>query len=359
MNPLLTDEAVAALPLETGRAALLEEILGTPTAAGSPAPARAARAHDRAHRRWLAAVVTAALVATLAFGSAWWAATLDTEADHPQPPAALAASPSVAADPQTGGYRAVLEADGWTLASAYQDPQTGTGEVGYHAGDATLSIDWYPASDYAQRYDSRRGLTDPPSDGRPVEVLGRLAHMWAYTGTDHTVLRPVEDGHFLEIRGTGLGEQAFTDVLSRLRLVDAAGFDASLPNGFVHHAERSPRVAALLDGIGQYAQPLLPPGVSRGSITTQQSDPVQVGSDVANQVACAWMARYVQARRTGDRTSAEQAVTVMKTSRKWPVLLQMQDVSDVPEWVWAVTDEMSAGHVPQGWRPSCRGYLPQ
>ena len=349
MNPLLTDEAVAALPLHGGRAALLEEIVGTPVSAGDQGPVRKSRAHARVHRRWLAPVVAAAVVGALATGPAWWAAAVH-DTSRPQPPAA--------ATPQPGAYRAVLEADGWTLVSAYQDPQGRTGEVGYRDGSATLSIDWYPASNYAERYDSRRRITDPPSDGRPVDVLGLASSMWAYTAVDHTVLRPVQDGHFLEIRGTGIGRQAFLDVLSRLQLVDAAGFDASLPRSFVSKAERSSRVAALLDGIGRYAHPLLPAGVSRGSITSEQSDPVQVGSDVATQVTCAWLAQYAEARRAGDQTSAEEAVAVMTTSRKWPVLTQLKDASDVPEWVWAVTDEMSAGQIPQGWRPSCQGYLP-
>ncbi len=350
MNPLLTDEAVAELPLHGGRAALLEEIVGTPVSADDQAPVRADRAaHTRVHRRWLAPVVAAAVVGALATGSAWWGAAVHDDS-RPQPP--------VAATPQPDTYRAVLEADGWTLASAYESPQGRMGEVGYDDGSATLSINWYPASGYDERYDSRRRITDPGSDGQPVEVLGLPSHMWTYSADDHTVLRPVQDGHFLEIRGSGIGEPEFIDLLSRLRLVDAAGFDASLPESFVSKAERSSRVAILLDGIEEHAQPLLPAGVSRASITSEQSDPVQVGSDVANQVTCAWLAQYAKARQAGDRTSAEEAVAVMKTSRKWPVLTQLKDASDVPEWVWVVTDEMSAGQIPQGWRPSCRGYLP-
>ncbi|GAA1948701.1 hypothetical protein GCM10009798_04860 [Nocardioides panacihumi] len=349
MNLLLTDDAVAALPLHGGRAALLEEIVGTPVSAGDPGPVRPGGTRPRDSRRWLAPLAAAAAVGALVMGSALRVATLRDD-PHPRPPAA--------ATPRAGGFHAVLDADGWTLTGAYQDSRSGMGEVGYRNGSATLSIDWYPASDYAQRYDSRRRMTHPPSDGRPVEVLGLPGRMWSYTADDHTVLRPVQDGHFLEIRGSGTSTQAFIDVLSRLRLVDAAGFDASLPKSFVTDAERNSKVDALLDGIGRYAQPLLPAGVSRDSITSEQSDPVHVGSDVINQVTCAWLAQYADARRTGDQSRAEEAVAVMKTSRQWPVLTQLKDASDVPEWVWAVTDEMSAGQIPQGWRPTCSGYLP-
>ena len=347
MNPLLTDEAVAVLPIHKGRAELLEEIVGTPVSADAPERERDDRAPSR--RPWLAPAAAAAVVAALVTGSAWWAGSIHTSPDL-RPPAA--------ASPQPGAYRAVLEADGWTLDSAYEDSHGKTGEVGYRDGGATLKIDWYPASGYDERYDNRRGITDPPSDGRPVDVLGLPSRMWAYSADDHTVLRPVENRHFLEIRGSGMDAQDFTNLLARIRLVDTDGFDASLPRNFVSKADRSSRVAAVLDGIGKYAHPLLPATVSRDSVTSEQSDPVQVGSDVANQVTCAWLAQYAEASRTGDQAGAQEAVDVMKTSRRWPVLRKLKTKSDVPEWVWAVTDEMSSGHVPQGWKPSCRGYLP-
>jgi hypothetical protein len=352
VNPLLTDDAVARLPLDGGRAELLEEIVGTPAGAGDPAARDLVRISNR--RRWAGPAVAAAAVAALAVGSAW-VADLGHADSAPRPPAA-SPSPRTSDSPQP--HRVVLAAAGWTLDSAYTGPRGGTGELGYSNGDATMRIDWYPASGYDARYDSRTRITDPPSDGTPVDVLGLTGHLWAHSEQDHTVLLPVEGGQFLEIRATGMDEATFVELLGRLRQVDQDGFDASLPDGFVGEGERDSRVAALLDGVERYAHPLLPASVRRADITSVQSDPVQVGSDVATQVACAWIAQYADARRRGDEADAQEAVDVMATSRQWPVLTEMQDESDVPEWVWAVSDEMQAGHVPQGWRPSCQGHLP-
>lgn len=351
MKPLLTDEAVARLPIQGGRAALLEEILATGASADDPA--RVYEELRRRRRRWQLPAVAAAVVAVLVMGSAWWAGSR-TDDVHPRPPAAIVSAPPATPTP----YRAVLDADGWRLDSSYEDPDGRTGELGYSRGAATLKIDWYPASGYADRYANRRLLTDPPSDGTPVEVLGLPSHLWAYSADDHTVLRPVQHGHFLEIRGSGMDERSYVRVLHRLLLVDADGLEAALPDGFVSRGERSSQVASMLDGIARFARPLLPASVGRDGITTVQSDPVQVGSDVATQVACAWIAQYADARRRGDRAGAAEAVEVMRTSREWPVLRGMKDQSDVPEWVWVQADEMAAGRVPPGWEPSCRGYLP-
>ena len=352
MNPLLTDDAVARLPLDGGRAELLEEIVGTPAGAGDPAARELVRISNR--RRWAGPAVAAAAVAALAVGSAW-VADLGHADSAPRPPAA---SPSPSASTSAQPERVVLGAAGWTLDFVYTGSRRDTGELGYSKGDATLRLDWYPAGGYDARYDSRTRITDPPSDGTPVDVLGLTGRLWAHSEQDHTALRPVEGGTFLEVRGTGLDERAFVALLGRLRQVDQGGFEASLPDGFVGEGERDSQVAAMLDGVERYAHPLLPASVPRADITSDQSDPVQVGSDVANQVACAWIAQYADARRRGDEADAQEAVDVMATSRQWPVLTKMQDESDVPEWVWAVSDEMQAGQVPQGWRPSCQGHLP-
>ena len=340
MNVCLTDDAVAALPLHQGRAELLEEIMGAPALDDQPVVALPRR------RPWLAPVAAAAVVAALAAGSAWWASGTGPD---PEP------APPLAATPRTGMFRAVLDAPGWTLDGVYENAGQDTGEIGYRNGDATLKIDWYAASDYADRYESRRHVTDPPSDGTPTDVLGLSGSMWAYADDDHTVIRPVQDGHFLEIRASGLDEQAYLALLGELRLVDADGFDAALPEGFVSNAERQSRIAGMLDEIARYADPLLPVGVSRASITSDQSDPYQLGAEVTSQVACAWVAQFADATRSGDPARAQEAVDVMTTTRQWPVLKQMSDRGDVPEWIWDMADQMAAGQVPLGWRPSCRG----
>lgn len=342
MNPLLTDDAVARLPLHDARSALVEEIVRTPVA--GERPLAAVRASGARHRAWLVPVAVAAAVALLAAGTAWWANRPDGRSAPP---------PVASTAPVGDGYQAVLDAEGWTMTNVYRDDAAG--EIGYAAGPASVKISWYPARLYRQRLDSRRHLTDPPSDGTAVDIAGRTGVMWDYAADDHTALRPVEAGHFLEVRGSGMDQQAYVELLGRLRMVDAAQLDAALPPGFVRDDQRGSQIQQILDGIALYADPLLPAGHDRSEVTSDQSDPYQLGSDVAGRVACDWVAEYDAARRAGDQARAQRAVDVMATSRQWPVLREIADQGDTPEWIWAMADQMAAGQVPPGYLPSCRG----
>lgn len=346
MNPQLTDDAVAALPLHAGRAELLEEIMQTPVLDDRPL----ATPDTRRRRGWLAPVAAAAAVAVLAGGTAWWAGARGPDPETAPPVAG--GGPATAGAP-ADAYRAVLDAEGWTVEDVYDDAKQDTGDIGYSKDGASLEVDWYPAAGYESRYDDRRHITDPPSDGSPVDLLGLPSSMWAYSADDHTVIRPVENGHFLEVRGSGLTEQQYVALLGQLRLVDADGFEAALPEGYVTTSERRGQIDEMLDGIAQVAKPLLPAGMDRSSITSDQTDPYHLGADVTGQVACAWVGQFAEATRAGDEFAAQRAVGVMETSYRWPVLKQMDARGDWPEWIWSMADEMTAGQVPPGWRQSC------
>lgn len=344
MNPLLTDEAVAALPIHDARAELFEEIVRTPVLDDRPVRRRTTTTIS-ARRPWVAPVAAAAAVVLLVVGVGWTASRVLGES----------APPPVATQPATpDGFRPVLAAPGWTVSSVDQGEDLGG--IGYTNGDASLKLDWYPADDYDQRFAHRRD--EAGSDGTGVEVAGLPGSMWSSDVADHTALRPVENGHFLEVRGVGMDAEAFAALLPQLQLVGADAFDAALPADYAHDGERGTRIDQLLAGIGQYADPLLPAGVDRSWVTSDQSDPVQLGTEVADRVACAWLAEYADARAAGDDAAAQQAVDVMSTSRQWPVLQQIKADSDEPEWIWWASDEMASGRVPQGWKPSCQGHLP-
>lgn len=340
MNPKLSDETVAGLPLSHGRAELLEEIMSTPVLDDRPTPVLR---EERPRRGWLVPAAAAAVVAVLAAGTAWWASSTDPASES---------TPPVATVPEPGSFRAILEAPGWTLQNAYEDSRYHSGEVGYARGDASLQVNWYPASNYEDRFEDRRHITDPASDGTPVEVLGLTGSMWAYSADDHTTIRPVDERHFLEVRGSGMDQEEYLALLGQLRLVDVAGFDAALPDGFVGQSERADAIGTILDEIAATAGRALPQGVSRSSISSDQSDPYQLGAEVTGQVACAWVRQYAEARNSGDQELAQQAVDAMATSRDWPVLQRMDRTGDWPESIWDISDRMAADDVPEdyaGW----------
>lgn len=342
MNPLLTDDAVAELPIHDARAELLEEIVRTPVAADRPLIRRLPDASPR--RPWVAPVAAAAAIVLLLLGVGWTAGHVFGES----------APPIATQSPAADAFRVVLDTPGWTMTNATQGDDTG--EIGYENGPASLKIDWYPGDGYQERYDHRRDETG--SDGTAVQVAGLPGAMWTYDTEIHIALRPVENDHFVEVHGEGLDQQAFTAVLAQLRMADESAFDAALPSDYAHDGERGTQIDQLLDGIAQHADPLLPAGVDRSWVTSDQSDPVQLATEVADRVACAWISQYADATRTGDQAAAQQAVDVMSTSRQWPLLQQIKADSDEPEWIWWAADEMTGGRVPQGWKPSCQGHIP-
>ena len=57
--------------------------------------------------------------------------------------------------------------------------------------------------------------------------------LWAYTDTDHTVMREPDQGYWMEFRGGGMDRAAFEELLTQLKLVSLAEFESALPSSFV------------------------------------------------------------------------------------------------------------------------------
>jgi hypothetical protein len=325
MIPKLTDDAVADLPLRLGRAELLEEIMSVPVVelpTPTPTPSR--------RGRWVIPLAAAVAVALIAAGAAWWV---------------RAAHPGEAPRPATTtGPWIVLDAPGWTVTMAYVDA-TGSAALWEH-GAQSLELTWYDAAEYRGFFTDRRRIDKPASDGKPVEVLGRPGHMWAYFPREHTVIREVEDGQFFELRGTGMDEQAYLELLGRLKKVDLAGFEAAMPESFFASEERSEEVRRMLDGIGQYVDPLFPASSRQTTVSSTQNDPYQLGMGAASAVACAWFDELAAATESGDQVRVRQAMDVLSTTHDWPVLHEIDSRGYFPEVLWHYADEAVAGRPP-------------
>ncbi|GAB3247749.1 hypothetical protein [Nocardioides dilutus] len=333
--PKLTDDAVSRLPLEAGRAELLEEIMSTvapdrttdrPTPVPSPSTGR-----------WLAPVVAAAVVVGIVAGSLWAAGLL------PDDERSMATQPV-----EQAGNRAVLEAPGWEVTST-ESGDDGYGEVGYEKGGARFTITWYPATSYESYVADREHISDPPAPGQPVEVLGRPGQLWAYDAQDHTVIREVEDGFWIELRGSGMDEAAYRALLGQLKMVGSAGYEASLPDEFVTADERGAAIASMLDGITAASGAEGPNGV-RVQVRSTEQDPYQLGADVAGAYACAWFEAFDNAVAHDQADLASEAARVLGTSRDWPVLEEMNERGDYPEVIWELADKVATGEVPEGYR---------
>ncbi len=344
MIPKLDQDAVSRLPIEAGRAELLEEIMST-VAPDRQIPEPTAPTRHRS--RWLVPLAAAAVVAGIAGTSLWWTGPSD---DHGR-----GGTPSVATQPDESGFRAVLDAPGWTV-SATESGDDGYGEVNYdkgggftEKGGASFTITWYPADSYDSYVEDREHILDPPAPGEPVEVLGLGGQLWAYSADDHTVIREVQDGHWMEFRGTGMDSAAYRELLGEVRLVDLPEFEAALPEGYVSKDERLDTVLAIISGITDVTG-VGWPGGRQVSLTSTQTDPYQLGAETAGAYACAWLTEFERATRSGDAVRTGEAARVLGTSRDWPILQEMNADGDYPEVVWEYADQVGAGKVPEGYR---------
>ena len=339
----LTDRAVSNLPLTAGRAHLLEEIMSTPVLdTVTHEPPRSPQ-----HRRWLVPVAAAATVAAVALASAWWPGgeAAPTPAPQLSPAAPVAPAP---AEESAGGYRAVLDAPGWQVVNV--EEATRNGSVAYQRGKASVEISWAPAASYQGYVTDREHIVEPPAPGEPVEVLGAPGQLWAYSATDHTVIREVRRGHWMEIRGGGMNRAAYDDLLAQLRLVDLAGLEEALPPEFVGGSERADSIDAMLQGIFDASDATLPDGVEASSIRSEEVDPYHLGAAVAGGVACAWLDEYVAASTAGDSGRADEAARVLSTSRDWPVLQDMATEGGYSDVVWEYADTVAGGEQPEGYQ---------
>ncbi|MFC6287353.1 hypothetical protein ACFP3Q_08110 [Nocardioides sp. GCM10027113] len=342
MIPKLTDQAIGDLPLSRGRAELLEEIMSTPVLdeTRTTTPARP----PRRAVRWVVPLAAAASVAALATSPTWWPGRGATPVQPAeQVVGGPAAQPAQPAQPAQGLYP-VLEAASWKV--QYLSREGDWGEITWGRDDQQLEVSWAPARYYDDYVRDREHITEPPSAGDPVEVLGVPGRLWAYAATDHTVIREVQDGRWLELRGIGMGRGAFLELLASLELVDEKAFEATLPAEYVTAGERDGEIRRLLEEIEGVTGVGFPEPTT---VTSQESKPYHLGADVAGAYACAWLDVYAAATRSGDDEAAEQAARVLGTSRDWPVLQWMAEEGGYPGAVWGYADEVAAGRVPEGY----------
>jgi len=325
----LTDEAVAMLPLEAGRAELLEEIMTT------VAPDRPVTAPESPRRpsRWLVPVAAAAAVVAIAAATIWSQGLLPGEEKSE------VASPLNLPE----GQGIVLDAPGWTVDALNSDG------IMFRKGQAELEVTTYDAEDYDSYVEDREHIYDPPAPGEPIQVLGRDAQMWAYSPDDHAAIRVVEDGHWLEVRGSGMDEAAYLDLLDQLRLTSQVEFEASLPNGYVTEGGRQAAADKIVRDIRSVSGKGFP-GDAPSFADGDAKDRYQFGAEVVGAYACAWLESYANAVSHDQQGQVDEAVAVLGTSREWPILREMDADGDYPEVLWQIADEAAAGDLQDSYR---------
>lgn len=290
---------------------------------------------ERRTSRWLVPFAAAATVAGIAAATIWGQGLLpgdDKEASY------------TSSLDLPEGQGIVLDAPGWTV-----DALGGDG-VMFRNGEANLEVTSYAAKDYDSYVTDREYIYDPPAPGEPIQVLGRGAQMWAYSADDHTAIREVEDGHWIEVRAQGVDEAGYLVLLGQLRFTSEDEFAASLPQGFVTVPERPAAAAKIVGDIQAVSGAGLPAGDSLSLEEGDAKDRYQFGAEVAGLYACAWLETFENAVAHDQAAAADEAAAVLGTSRDWPILNEMNEAGDYPEVVWDISDEVVDGEVPEGYR---------
>lgn len=246
------------------------------------------------------------------------------------------------------GHR-MTEADKQAMAKG-ENPSLGSSgpeEIVGHSrvNDAPhLSVDWYPRESYGGYLGDR---SDQPGS-RWVTVDGKRARLVNYAADDHAVLMAPQGGVFLELRGSGLGDEAaFLKFLAEhVEQVDVPTWLAALPSEMVVAGGAQQAVTRILADIP------VPPGFERDDVLgdAQALDSYQLGATVTGAVACGWIEEWERARAAGDEAGAERAADQLATSHDWTVLHEMDAEGDYPEAIWEYADRMAAGQELDGVR---------
>ena len=252
-----------------------------------------------------------------------------------------------------GGFPRLL-IDGWRVTRADESagPMSDDPSKRYHhaeatfaRGDATLELtmDEGDAGAYDALVEDRAASAD---DRREATVLGYPATVTRYTDSQRYAAMWFADQVVYELDGDVGGEDAFMDAVDALRVVDDDDWEAALPTSSVAPRERAAEVDRMLADIPQ------PPGFDATRLRRSDVavDRYQLGAKVAGSVACAWIDRWTEGRRTGDEAAEREAVDAMGTSRNWRVLNEMNSDGDYPEVLWELADAMASDGAVEGGR---------
>jgi hypothetical protein len=234
-----------------------------------------------------------------------------------------------------GAPRVLVGEDRWRVTRA-DEFSADYGEMTFSNSGRELELHWQPAQQYQSFVRDRARSSDVQTR---ASVTGADARVFRYTGVNDFTAIWVRDGSVLEARARASDVDAFKALLASLRSVDVDTWLSALPASVIAPAGRAEVVDEMLVGVP------LPPGFAAAPLLEGNAvrDRYQLGAQVAGAVACAWIDRWVDARRTGKTGLEREAVAALETARSWQVLREMNDEGDYPEVLWQYVDAIAAG----------------
>ena len=237
--------------------------------------------------------------------------------------------------------RLLVDEPGWEVTRADQF-SVDFGEMTLANGERRLDLKWLPAG----RYERAVALRVAEMDDLATTPAARAqARLFRYPDTSDYVAVWLEGDYMVEARGLAPNAEEFRVTLAALDEVDVDTWLSAMPASVIQPALQAEVVEEMLADIP------LPPGFDRTKIATSSAvrDRYQLGAQVAGAVACAWIDRWLTARRAGDEDGAREAVAAMATASSWPVLQEMEEEGDYPKVLRQYATAMAGdGLVPAG-----------
>jgi hypothetical protein len=228
--------------------------------------------------------------------------------------------------------RLLVDAPGWSVTRA-DDFGVGYGEMTFAKDGRQLDLHWQRGADPGAKFaDPRSGLEALGT----VTVQGTEARLFRYDGSNDFVAAWSHGGYGLRARGVAPDLATFKALVGTLHEVGVDTWLSAMPESVVRPGGRSKVVLEMLAGVP------LPPGFDVATQLRGQEgavlDRYQLGAQVAGAVACAWLDRWVAARRADDARGIRQAAGALATSHDWRVLQDMQAEGDYPRVLWQYAD---------------------
>jgi hypothetical protein len=225
--------------------------------------------------------------------------------------------------------RLLIGQPGWSVTRA-DEFSVREGEMTFQNGRRRVGLFWR-SSPLREWVDDRAHSADRLAS---VRLLGARAIVFRYHGPYRSYTALWRNGRYtMELTASGVSAAEYRRVLASLQAVGVDKWLGAMPPSVVLPADSEQAIEDMLSGIPQPdGFELDPPSGVR--------ERYQLGARVAGGVACAWIAQWVEARAAGDAAAASEAVEAMGTSRRWPILREMNAEGDYPEVLWEYADAM-------------------
>ena len=234
--------------------------------------------------------------------------------------------------------RLLITEPGWSVTRA-DGFEVDQGEMTFSDGEHRIDLNWYPAALYESRFDDRTEVDKTPT---MLSLLGDTARVVHYEGRpDYAAMLPPQGETFIEIRGNVGSKERYLEVVGSLEPVDVETWLSAMPARLVVPGDRGSVVDEMLQGVP------IPPGLdveelrSRGVVRERYN----LGYEVLGSVTCGWLQSWVAARKAGDLATAEAAVEALATSRRWPILVELERPGGFSRQIWGYSRQIKNGNL--------------